>query len=181
MMLPSVSNRDTSLRMVTKRPRAAGSSSAASKKRRMACTGERHGERARRDWGVRGAAQQHDEKVRGDAQERRKTRKQQEHARELREHALEGEAREGRGRGVRGCTGSRGGREGAQHESAQTAESTQKARGKRAARAGTHQRGSGRGAEMCKRARRRFSRFGLADSGFNLCIQSQIDKFCCVQ
>ena len=57
---------------------------------------------------------------------------------------LEGVSRErGEREGVRGCTGLRGGREGAQHESAHTAEGTQKTRGKRAARAGTHQRGSG--------------------------------------
>ena len=74
--------------------------------------------------------------------EHRKTRKLREYARELREHALDGEggvAREGRERGA-AHERKRGGRERAQLESAR--KTRRKARGKRAARAGTHQ-GSG--------------------------------------
>ena len=66
---------------------------------------------ARRDRGVRegGRRKQHGAKARGDTRECRKTPWQQEHARELKGHALEGKwasrRERGRERGVRGCTG----------------------------------------------------------------------------
>ena len=110
---------------------------------------------------MREAAQKHGAKARGGMREHRKTRKLREYARELREHALDGEggvAREGRERGAahgRKCGGQArrkcGGQEGAQH--AERAQIRRKARGKHVARAGTHKgkrRGEGRSAQRCE-------------------------------
>ena len=55
--------------------------------------GERHGSARGEIGGVREAAQKHGAKARGGMREHRKTRKLREYARELREHALDGEGR----------------------------------------------------------------------------------------